>query len=110
MTTSSGPPTADPILQKLDNFHLMDAILDLSDPDFPKEPEWPEAEFIVGNPPFLGGKVMRSGGKSKTRERVGLGDTYVDNMFKVWSDRVRPEAGQSPVECASKFRQGCITA
>ena len=33
----------------------MDAILDLSDPEHPKEPEWPEAEFIVGNPPFLGG-------------------------------------------------------
>ena len=33
---------------------LQDAILDLSDPEHPKEPEWPEAEFIVGNPPFWG--------------------------------------------------------
>ncbi len=23
-------------------------------------PEWPEAEFIVGNPPFIGGKDLRS--------------------------------------------------
>ena len=38
---------------------LQDAILDLSDPENPKEPEWPEAEFIVGNPPFLGGNKMR---------------------------------------------------
>ena len=37
----------------------MDAILDLSDPEHPKEPEWPEAEFIVGNPPFLGGNRIR---------------------------------------------------
>src|SRR5690606_1421189 len=25
-----------------------------------KRPEWPEADFIVGNPPFLGGKDLRS--------------------------------------------------
>ncbi len=49
----------------------MDAILDLSDPEHPKEPEWPEAEFIVGNPPFLGGKLLRT----------NLGDDYVEAMF-----------------------------
>lgn len=26
----------------------------------PRRPEWPEAEFIVGNPPFIGGKDIRS--------------------------------------------------
>ena len=26
----------------------------------PRRPEWPEAEFIVGNPPFIGGKDLRS--------------------------------------------------
>ena len=25
----------------------------------PRQPEWPEAEFIVGNPPFIGGKDIR---------------------------------------------------
>ena len=25
----------------------------------PRRPEWPEAEFIVGNPPFIGGKDIR---------------------------------------------------
>ena len=25
------------------------------------EAEWPEADYIVGNPPFLGGKLMRRG-------------------------------------------------
>lgn len=28
--------------------------------DDPRQPEWPEAEFIVGNPPFIGGKDLRS--------------------------------------------------
>jgi hypothetical protein len=26
----------------------------------PRRPEWPEAEFIVGNPPFIGGKDIRA--------------------------------------------------
>ncbi|MFP5449961.1 MAG: class I SAM-dependent DNA methyltransferase, partial [Alphaproteobacteria bacterium] len=26
----------------------------------PRRPEWPEADFIVGNPPFIGGKDLRS--------------------------------------------------
>jgi type II restriction/modification system DNA methylase subunit YeeA len=72
----------DPILQRLDQIKLMDAILDLSDPAAPKEPEWPEVEVIVGNPPFLGGKLLRR----------QLGDAYVDAMFKVWDGRVRREA------------------
>ena len=43
-----------PILTPLHTIHQTDAILDLSDPANPKEPEWPAAEFIIGNPPFLG--------------------------------------------------------
>ena len=47
----------DPILRRLDTIENRDAILDLSDPDNPREPEWPEATVIVGNPPFLGDKI-----------------------------------------------------
>jgi hypothetical protein len=54
------PFDADPILQSLDTFEHKDAILDLSNPDLPAEPTWPDAEFIVGNPPFLGGKKLRT--------------------------------------------------
>jgi type II restriction/modification system DNA methylase subunit YeeA len=72
----------DPILEPLTGFRKMDAILDLTDPDNPREPDWPEVEFIVGNPPFLGGKLLRS----------NLGDDSVDAMFRVWGERVRPEA------------------
>ncbi len=50
----------EPVLRKLHNFQNMDAIIDLSDPEHPKEPEWPKVDFIVGNPPFLGDKLMRS--------------------------------------------------
>ncbi|MCH7736268.1 MAG: class I SAM-dependent DNA methyltransferase [Chloroflexi bacterium] len=71
-----------PILQPLDNIVLMNGILDISDPENPVEPDWPEAEFIVGNPPFLGGKKLRQ----------GLGDGYVDSLFRVWKGRVRREA------------------
>lgn len=75
--------TQDPILRPMaGNFRRMDAILDLSDPADPKEPDWPKVDFIVGNPPFLGGKMLR-------RE---LGDEYVDRMLALWKDRVPAEA------------------
>lgn len=73
----------EPILRKIgDNFQCKDAILDLTDPASPKEPEWPTVDFIVGNPPFLGGKMLR-------RE---LGDEYVDRMLALWKGRVPAEA------------------
>ncbi len=66
-----------PILERLDNIRHMDAIL-VSE----REPEWPEADYIIGNPPFLGGKRLRS----------ELGDEYVDNLFKIYKGRVPHEA------------------
>lgn len=76
------PITESPVLKRNDNFLLMDAILDLTDPQNPKEPEWPAVDFIVGNPPFLGGKLLR-------RE---LGDPYVDRLQGFWRSRVKPES------------------
>ena len=72
----------DPVLRPMDTFECKDAILDLSDPENPKEPEWPKVDFIVGNPPFLGGKKMRS----------ELSDEYVDQLFALWRGRVPAEA------------------
>ena len=57
----------DPILQPLDTIREQDALLDLSDPANPREPDWPEAEVIIGNPPFLGGKLLRSGPRRRVR-------------------------------------------
>ena len=71
-----------PILTPLHTIHQTDAILDLSDPANPKEPEWPAAEFIIGNPPFLGGKLLRS----------QLGDEYVNTLFKEYDGRMPAEA------------------
>ena len=76
------PYTRRPILTPLDTIRQTDAILDRSDPENPSEPEWPTAEFIVGNPPFLGGKLLRS----------GLSDEYVDALFKRYDGRVPAEA------------------
>ena len=68
----------EPVLRKLDNFKCMDAIIDLSDPNNPKEPEWPKVDYIVGNPPFLGGSLLRS----------SLGDAYVEKLFAAYGNRI----------------------
>ena len=62
----------DPVLQPLDNIREQDALLDLSDPSHPREAEWPEADVVVGNPPFLGGKLLRA----------NLGDEYVEKLYR----------------------------
>ena len=76
------PYTQRPILTPLDTIQQTDAILDLTDPEHPAEPEWPAAEFIVGNPPFLGGKLLRT----------GLSDVYVDHLFRQYNGQVPGEA------------------
>lgn len=77
-----GWPKKEPILEKLTNIQLDDAILRYSDAGSPYEPQWPAADYIVGNPPFLGGKMLRR----------DLGDKYVDDLFLVYDDRVPAEA------------------
>lgn len=52
----------DPILAPLQSIENRDAILDLSDPKLPVPAKWPEADFIIGNPPFLGSKLFRLNG------------------------------------------------
>ena len=39
--------------------------------DNPRRPEWPPAEFIVGNPPFIGGKDIRARWATPTPRRYG---------------------------------------
>ena len=75
-------PPRNPVLEPIESIRLKDAIVGSSDPDKPKEAVWPEADFIVGNPPFLGGKLLRA----------NLGDDYVETMFRVWDGRVPREA------------------
>lgn len=75
---------SDPVLEKLSNISAMDAVLK-HDPERPnadgsgtelpnaRRPEWPEADYIVGNPPFIGkGAALRS----------ALGDAYVEALWQ----------------------------
>ena len=72
------PYTQSPILTPLVTIQQTDSIMDLSDPDNPHEPEWPQAEFIIGNPPFLG----------HVRFRESLGDDYVEAVYSLYGTRI----------------------
>jgi type II restriction/modification system DNA methylase subunit YeeA len=63
-----------PILAPLNHIEQRDAILNADG----TEPEWPRCDAIVGNPPFLGDKKMRS----------ELGDGYVDALRELYAGRV----------------------
>jgi type II restriction/modification system DNA methylase subunit YeeA len=93
-------PILEPLLQ---NIRRHDALMDDDGSDF----EWPRAEFIIGNPPFIGGKKMRS----------ELGDTYVDRLFATFDERVPREAdfvtywfekSRSQIESGRSRRAGLI--
>jgi methylase of polypeptide subunit release factors len=65
-------------LRELDNIQHRDAILAYDAKGNPVEPEWPQADFIIGNPPFLGDKKMRG----------ELGDKYVDDLRQLFAERI----------------------
>jgi len=67
-----------PILKPLQNIENRDAVLGTDADGHPVEPEWPEADAIVGNPPFLGDKRMRS----------VLGKDYVSRLRALYKSRV----------------------
>ncbi len=63
---------------RLDTIACRDAVLAEDGTPAP----WPAADVIVGNPPFLGGKRMRS----------VLGDAYCDRLFAAYAGQVPAEA------------------
>ena len=67
-----------PILKPLDTIECRDAILTVDG----TEPDWPEADVVIGNPPFLGGKLLIT----------HLGEDYVSRMFATYAGRVPAEA------------------
>lgn len=73
---------SEPILKDLHNIRRMDAILAYDAEGKPVEPEWPEAEVIVGNPPFLGSAKMRK----------ELGAKTTDAVFRLYEGRVPGKA------------------
>ncbi len=68
----------EPILKPLDTIECRDAILTPEG----TEPEWPEADVVVGNPPFLGGKLLIR----------NLGEDYISKVFSTYEGRVPAEA------------------
>ena len=93
----------DPILKPLDTIECRDAILSSGS----TEPEWPKADVVIGNPPFLGGKLLIT----------HLGEDLVSRMFATYSGRVPAEAdlvcywfekaGQQIASCKAK-RAGLV--
>lgn len=95
-----------PVLQNLDGFQNEDALLvphfrskaktlkeaqagEHAGDDalkFYTEREWPKCDVIVGNPPFLGDKLMRG----------ELGDGYVEELRRIFDNRI---PGQSDLCC-----------
>ena len=69
---------AEPILSSLDQIESRDALLNADG----TEAVWPEADAIIGNPPFVGGKKLRE----------NLGDDYVERLFATYRGRVPAEA------------------
>lgn len=75
---------AEPILKDFKNIKVQDAVLKWDEqPNYkivdgketctnPRRPDWPEAEFIIGNPPFIGGKDLRE----------KLGSEYAEALWK----------------------------
>ncbi len=68
----------EPILGALETIECRDALLTPKG----REAEWPDADVIIGNPPFLGGKLLIA----------NLGEDYVSTLFKVYKNRVPHEA------------------
>ena len=64
----------DPILEPLDNIECRDAVLN---PDG-SEPGWPEADVVIGNPPFLGNR----------KARKLLGHAYVDALSRTYRGQI----------------------
>ena len=76
--TNGFPYTQQPILTPLNTIRQTDAILADGDTENPQETEWPDAEFIIGNPPFLGSLPLR-------RE---LGDDYANALYGLYGNRI----------------------
>ena len=87
----NGRQVTDPVLEELKTIRTGDAVLRHDGERFdaagkslgyanPRRPDWPDADYIVGNPPFIGGKDLRG----------RLGDAYVTALWKA-----HPKIGRS---------------
>ncbi len=74
----------EPLLDDYQNIRQQDAVLGYDEPNFanPRPAVWPEADFILGNPPFL----------SASRMRDALGDAYTLALRKTYAGQVPDSA------------------
>jgi N-6 DNA Methylase len=88
----------DPVLSSLPGIVEMDAILD---PDSGEEPDWPSADVIVGNPPFLGSRFhLRRLGTDyvrKLRERYDGRISAGADLVCYWFEKARAMAARNNV-------------
>jgi type II restriction/modification system DNA methylase subunit YeeA len=68
------PPSKNPILKPLETIECRDAVMN----EDGSEPGWPEADVIIGNPPFLGTK----------KQYEGLGKAYTEALRSLYKGRV----------------------
>ena len=76
------PAPSNPVLRTLDTIATRDALLADDGEGATIPAPWPAADAIVGNPPFLGGK----------RLRTVLGDDYCTRLFATYAGQVPAEA------------------
>jgi type II restriction/modification system DNA methylase subunit YeeA len=67
-----------PVLRPLDNIECSDALIGRDG----QRATWPQADVIIGNPPFLGNKLLRS----------HLGSEYLERLFALYGSQVPGEA------------------
>ena len=72
------PYEREPVLGAPNTIERRDAIIEWDEQGSAVEPEWPAADYIVGNPPFLGHVPFRE----------QLGDEYVDAVYALYGDRI----------------------
>jgi hypothetical protein len=99
--TKGGPPE-EPILRAFKNIQVKNAVLTWDGDPVPKivdgkqtypnarRPEWPPAEYIVGNPPFIGGKDVRSRLRPGEAEALWVANPRINesaDFVMYWWDR-----------------------
>ncbi len=102
-----------PVLEPLDHIECRDAVLSSVCPEVskgraePVEAPWPTADAVIGNPPFVGDKKMRS----------ELGDEYTEALRNAYKGRVPGgadlvcywfEKARAQIEAGALLRAGLV--
>ncbi|TDK37315.1 class I SAM-dependent DNA methyltransferase [Rhizobium deserti] len=116
-----GVAPSEPILKAFKNIQSMDAVLKWDGYPLPKveegvetypnprRPDWPQADYIVGNPPFIGGKDLRArlgGAKAEALWKAHKHMNESADFVMYWWDR----AAESLLKPKSRLKRfGFVT-